>query len=312
VQTKNGPRADPAEFVREFRRQLERLGLEYVDLLAIHGLNTAQRLWWTIRPGGCLAAARRLVAEGKVRHVGFSTHGPLEVSLPAIAHENDGGFDYINLHWYYILQRDWPAIEAAARKDMGVFIISPSDKGGKLYEPSEKLIELCRPLDPIVFNAVFCLARPEVHTLSIGAARPGDFDLQLQAIPLLEKAGELLRPIEARLRKALLAAVGEELADPFALGLPGWDTMPGYLNIASILWLRNLALAYDMLAFAKMRYNMLGTIGHWFPGMNAARIDELDLEKALASTPLKDKIPALLREAHQMLFEVPRKRLSES
>ena len=29
-----------------------------------------------------------------------------------------------------------PAIEAAQRQDMGVFIISPNDKGGRLYEPS--------------------------------------------------------------------------------------------------------------------------------------------------------------------------------
>jgi len=45
------------------------------------------------------------------------------VILDAIRHEADGGFDYINLHWYYIYQRNWAAVEAATERDMGVFII---------------------------------------------------------------------------------------------------------------------------------------------------------------------------------------------
>ena len=43
---------------------------------------------------------------------------------------------------------------------MGVFIISPNDKGGKLYEPPPKLTELCAPLTPMQFNDLYCLARP--------------------------------------------------------------------------------------------------------------------------------------------------------
>jgi predicted aldo/keto reductase-like oxidoreductase len=38
------------------------------------------------------------------------------------------------------------------------------------------MVELCQPLTPIQFNDLYCLARPQVHTLSIGASRPTDFD----------------------------------------------------------------------------------------------------------------------------------------
>ena len=312
VQTKIPPLADADDFLNQFDDSLARLQLEHVDLVAIHGINNHERLWWSIRPGGCLAAARELVARGKARHVGFSTHGPLEVILAAIGHEGDGGFDYVNLHWYYIFQQNWPAIEAAARNDMGVFVISPSDKGGMLYKPPDKLVELCEPLHPLVFNCLFCLSRPEVHTLSVGAARPSDFDLQLSSLSLLERAGEILPPIESRLRAAMIDAVGEDLADRFAEGLPAWHHTPGYVNLPAILWLRNLAVAYDLREYAQKRYNLLVHGGHWFAGMNAGHVDELDLGKAIAKSPLKDEIVDLLRDAHRMLYKGPEKRLSES
>src|SRR5690606_35819200 len=211
-----------------------------------------------IRPGGCLSIARELQREGKARHIGFSTHGSPDLILDTLRHKGDGGFDYVNLHWYYIYQRNWPAIEEATQRDMGVFIISPADKGGMLYRPSERLIELCRPLHPLVFNCLYCLARPEVHTLSLGASCPGDFDLQLSSLKDYDQARDIAAPIAARLDQALVDAVGADLATGWWQGLPDWEHSPGYMNLAIMLWLRNLVLAFDMVEYGRMRYNLLG------------------------------------------------------
>ncbi len=315
VQTKIAPHADPKVFVAQFHESLERLQLEYVDLLGIHGINTHERLWWSIRPGGCLAAARQLVDEGKVRHVGFSTHAALDVILTAIEHDRDGGLDYVNLHWYYIFQNNWPAIEAAAARDMGLFIISPADKGGMLYRPPEKLNSLCEPLHPLVFNCLFCLARPEIHTLSLGASCPEDFELQLQTLPHLahlEQTQKLLPTIQSRLEEAMQRAVGQKMAHYEGEDLPTWQDTPGYLNLPIILWLRKLALGYDMLEYARMRYNLLGNGGHWFPGLNAAQLDSIDLTAAIADSVYADTMSDLLRQTHAMLYEQPQTRLSQS
>ena len=71
------------------------------------------------------------------------------------------------------------------------------------------MLELCEPLHPIVFNDLFCLSDPRVHTISVGAARPSDLDLHLQALELLDQAPQLLRPIEQRLQQGLTERLGE-------------------------------------------------------------------------------------------------------
>ena len=195
---------------------------------------------------------------------------------------------------------------------MGVFIISPADKGGMLYRPPEKLTALCDPLHPLVFNCLFCLAQPEIHTLSLGASCPDDFDLQLQTLASMNQADQLLPPIRTRLREAMREAVGTEMAAYQGDDLPAWHESPGYMNLPVMLWLRKLALSYDMLEYARMRYNLLGNGGHWFPGLNAAQIDKHDLEEACAKSTFAETLPELLRETHTMLYEEPSKRLSQS
>ena len=308
-QTKVSPKPDPQEFRRQFEQSLNFCQLDYVDLLGLHGINNEETLHNSVRPGGCLEVAKQFKAEGKVRHIGFSTHGSTEIIIKAI---ETGEFDYVNLHWYYINQWNWSAIEAARRHDMGVFIISPTDKGGHLYNPPAKLVELCQPLSPIVFNDLFCLSHPQVHTLSLGAAKPSDFDEHLKVLPLLDKANEILPPILERLEREAIAVLGKDWVDNWRVGLPSHEDTPGNVNIPVILWLRNLALAYDMIEYGQARYNLLTNAGHWFPGAKANKVSRLDLKSCLTDSPYRDKIPSLLVETDDILGGAPVKRLSQS
>ena len=308
-QTKVSPKSDPLEFRRQFQQSLAFCKLDYVDLLGLHGINNEETLHNSVRPGGCLEVAKKLKAEGKVRHLGFSTHGSTEIITKAI---ETGEFDYVNLHWYYINQWNWSAIEAAQRHDMGVFIISPTDKGGHLYNPPQKLVELCQPLSPMVFNDLFCLSHPQVHTLSLGAANPTDFDEHLKVLPLLDRAEEILPPILARLEQEAIAVLGKDWVHNWQSGLPSHEQTPGNVNMQVILWLRNLALAYNMVEYGQARYNLLTNAGHWFPGAKANKIEQLNLEACLAASPYADKIPSLLTETDELLGGAPVKRLSQS
>lgn len=314
VQTKIAPTADPRELERHFTESLSRLGLAYVDLFALHGVNDAQVLELCLRDGGALEVALRLRDAGLVRHVGFSSHAPTEVIVEGI---EDGRFEYVNLHYYYVLQDNLAAIEAARARDMGVFIISPSDKGGRLYEPSAKLVELCAPLSPMAFNDLFCLTRPGVHTLSCGAARPGDFDEHVAAAELLgddsdaaqAHARERIAPIQRRLVAEYERVLGVDYARGWAVGLPSHDAMPGQINVREIVRLYNLAKAFDLVEYGRARYNLLGSGGHWFPGNKLDRLDELDLGPALTRSPFAQQILDALRDARRLFAGEAVKRL---
>ncbi|BAM04310.1 aldo/keto reductase [Phycisphaera mikurensis] len=317
VQTKIGPTDTAAEFTEHFEESLRRLRLDRVDLLAVHGINNAAVLDRAMRPGGCVEAARAIQSSGRAGHIGFSTHAPTPDLLSALD-ADDRGFDYVNLHFYFIFQRHRTAIERAVARDMGTFIISPTDKGGMLYDPPEKLVGLCDPLHPIVFNDLWTLTQPGVHTLSVGAARPSDFDLHLEAVRILEAgdAEAVLAPIVQRLGDAMEQAIGER--DPEAHGaggLPEALAAPGGLNLPVMLWLRNLALGWDMTTYGKKRFNMLGGADHWFPGAKGdtlADVPESELAAAVAGSPHAASIPAYLRQSVELLAGEAEKRLSES
>lgn len=299
--TKITPKPDARTMAEAIDLSLDRLGLETLDCLAIHGLNTPEHLEWVKDPHGCMQAVQAAKAANRIRHVGFSTHGSLELILAAL--ETDL-FEFVNLHYNFFFQRNAPAVELARRKGMGIFIISPADKGGLLYTPPERLKALCQPLDPLHVNARFLLSQSEVTTLSVGAAKPEELDWPLeiadQIHPLTEQEQQILDRLQTQ------AQTLPDLCQQCYACLP----CPEDINIPEILRLRNLTLAYDMEEFGRYRYRMFENAGHWFPGRRGNRCT--DCGDCLPRCPEQLNIPQLLQDTHTRLQGQPRPRLWES
>ncbi len=302
ITTKMPPTADADSMRRCINESLERLNLDYLDCLGIHGLNTWEHLDWIKTKGGCMKAVQEAREDGRVRHVGFSTHAPLEIILNAI---DTDFFEFVNLHYYYFFRRNALAIEKAYEKDMGIFIISPADKGGSLYTPPQTLKDLCHPFSPLELNYRFLLSDTRITTLSAGPANPNELEEPLRFSDRDEQLTQEEIDTFQRLEEYQKSVLGTDRCSQCYKCLP----CPEEINIPEVLRLRNLATAYDMTEFGQYRYRMFENAGHWFPGMKANRCTECG--DCLPRCPENLDIPALLQDTHGKLNGSSGRRLWE-
>ena len=292
--SKNGK--DPEGFRKNLHASLDLLapddpdaeeGSGYIDLFSMHGINRTKELEWILQPGGCMDIAKEFQRQGKIKHIGFSTHG---MSTGIVDVINSGEFDYVNLHYHYIgsytasgsgsaANANSRAIEAAKKQDMGMFIISPYDKGGYLYKPSKKLEDTCQSnglLHPVAFNSLWSLDQPDIHTLVIGAARTSDFDIAAEACQMLADPSSYqgkVAAIDTALQAMAVEVHGQEWMDNWWKGVPdafgnidaegqdegtsnitNFENNPFGINFTMAAWLYTITKAWDIMPYARDRY----------------------------------------------------------
>jgi predicted aldo/keto reductase-like oxidoreductase len=159
---------------------------------------------------------------------------------------------------------------------------------------------------------LYCLARPEVHTLSLGAAKPSDFDEHIAGLQHYEQAAQAVESIDRRLREEMERVLGSEWCRRWWAGLPEFVAVPGEVNVVEILRIWTYAKPLELTEWAKFRYNMLGNADHWFPGEHVEKLDWSRLNEVIRRSPFADRLAGILREAHDLFHDAPVKRLSQS
>mmetsp|Transcript_18925 Transcript_18925/g.36807 ORF Transcript_18925/g.36807 Transcript_18925/m.36807 type:complete len:613 (-) Transcript_18925:243-2081(-) len=273
-QTKVFPMENKSDFVKQWNASwsnVEKLG--FVDLLSFHCVSDDKLVGVVTSDDedGLYKFVEGLKKEGKIRHIGFSTHGSAEVIMRMI---NSEKFEYVNIHKHFFGdyhaagtpdtmggQGNAACVKRALELDMGVFQISPFDKGGKLYRPSATVAAAIGPeLSPIAFAALHSWKTQKIHTASVGFARPSDLDEVIEAARLYgdEKSDELLKAAEGKLNEIAIDKLGKDWFEKGLLNVPScYNSSTDGQSLGQMLWLHNCLTAYGMYEFSSDRYRML-------------------------------------------------------
>lgn len=161
---------------RRIDESLLRLGVDYLDFYQVW--NVYDKECWTkaTRKGGMVDGIRRAMAEGLVRHTGFTTHDSVENLLGYI---KEASWCEIILVTYNLLNRTYePVLEAARRAGIGTVVMNPVG-GGKFAENSLVMMELAQQVgaESVADLAVrFVASNPYVDTMLCGMTRLSDVD----------------------------------------------------------------------------------------------------------------------------------------
>ena len=298
ITTKVLPQGDFNYLKNNFKTSLRNLKLKKIHNLAIHGINLDEHLDWVLNGEGGIFL-KWVIKKRLVDQVGFSSHGSYTLIEKII---NSEVFSFCNLHLHFLDQSKISLAQLALKKNMGVLAISPADKGGRLYSPSDILLKASRPYHPLELAYRFLLSKG-ITTLSLGATKLEDFKIAKKLINSSQK----LTSSEISALENIEKLANEELKFSKCGQCRSCLPCPSEIPIPEILRLRNISIGYGQLDFAKERYNLIGRAGHWWEEKNASFC--LECNKCVPKCPNKLNIPDLLKQTHNLLVENPKKRL---
>ena len=296
--TKVLPKGDFDYLKNNFKNSLKNLKLKKINNLAIHGINLETHLDWVLYGEGN-KFIKWVINMGLVDQIGFSSHGSYELIEKTI---NCEVFNFCNLHLHFLDQSKLNLAQLALKKNMGVLAISPADKGGRLYSPSEILLKASAPYHPLELAYRFLLSKG-ITTLSLGATKLEDFNIARKLVNSSHKLTEPEIIALGNIEKSAKEQLNSTKCEQCRSCLP----CPSEIPIPEILRLRNISIGYGQLEFAKERYNLIGRAGHWWEQEDASFC--LKCNECIPKCPSNLNIPDLLEETHNLLIEKPKKRL---
>lgn len=135
--------------------QLERLQRDYIDYYLIHSvdLKAINRLF----KRGLREFLEKAKAEGKIKHIGFSYHGPKD-EFESVVDSYD--WDVVMVQYNYFdenVQASLEGIEYAASKGMGIFVMEPLKGGILAGNMPKEAEEIFKKADPNKSNAQWAI-----------------------------------------------------------------------------------------------------------------------------------------------------------
>lgn len=207
----------------ELETTLANLRTDYLDLYQLHNVAKPEVLSQVMAPGGALEAVEKARDQGKVRHIGFSSHHP-DIALQAMA---TGRFATVQFACNFVEDAASGRVFAEAR-ERGMGCIAMKPLGGGLLERADLCFGWLRGREGVVpipgiqsiaeaeEIAALCAAPPKAQRRGPGryTAHPG-------------RTGHLVLP-PLRLLPALPQRGGDPLGDAIPLPDPAFPARGGH------------------------------------------------------------------------------------
>jgi predicted aldo/keto reductase-like oxidoreductase len=245
--------ASAADFDKFLNEQLKRLRTDHIDFYLMHGVGK-ERWENTVLKFGLLEKAEKAIADGRIRHLGFSFHDGPEAFNPIVdAYDR---WDFCQIQYNYMdteNQAGTAGLRHAASKGLAVIVMEPL-LGGKLANPPaevRKIFDERGTKSPAQCALQWVWNQPGVTSLLSGMNSMQQLDENLHAAESLST--EPLSPDDLELIERVRAAFLERAAVPCTrcgYCLP----CPQGVNIPGVIELYNNGIIYDDMSASRFAY----------------------------------------------------------
>lgn len=191
-----------------FAKQLEKCQVEYFDFYLVHNVCESNiDAYLDDERYGTVSYLKKMRDEGRIRHLGFSCHGQMDV-LERFLEAYGADMEFCQLQLNYL---DWTfqdakeKMELASRYDLPIWVMEPL-RGGQLARLTDEQfapLKAMRPDETQVGWALrFLQSLPEVTTVLSGSS---SLEQMAENIALFEEE----RPLSAEETEALLGAADD-------------------------------------------------------------------------------------------------------
>ena len=122
-----------------FAEQLEKCQVDYFDFYLLHNVNEKSLAIYDDEELGVVAFVERMKAEGKIRHLGFSSHAVSPATIDDFLTRHEGVFDFVQIQLNYL---DWKLQDARGKYEVitkhGLkVVVMEGVRGGRLAQLPE-------------------------------------------------------------------------------------------------------------------------------------------------------------------------------
>ena len=245
------------DFDRYLDEQLEKLQTDHIDFYLFHGLRKER--WDAVRKLNILEEAEAAVADGRVRHLGFSFHDEFEVFKDII--DGYDGWTMCQIQYNYMDEEHQAGTEGlkyAAEKGLAVVVMEPI-RGGRLSgSPPQAILDLwaTAPTErsPAEWALQWVWNHPEVSLVLSGMSTMAHVEENVRS------AGRSGPDMLSQEELELIGRVRDTYRDLCPVPCTKCEyclPCPSGVNIPRIFEIFNEAMMYNEMRSARRMYNWL-------------------------------------------------------